>query len=63
MTTTLSFQEVVNCMTNHQRNQWAKAGYRGLRKQDVNGPLRFIPEGKIKEVERRKAEKLKSALK
>ena len=30
-----TFEQVVNKMTNHERNQWARAGYPGLRKKDI----------------------------
>lgn len=59
METTLTFKEVVNCMTNWQRNQWAKAGYKGLTKKDVNGPLKYVSEGIIRRAEQRKADKAK----
>ena len=29
------FNDLVNKMTNHERNQWARAGYPGLRRKDV----------------------------
>ena len=40
---TLSFKFVVNSMTNHMRNQWARAGYPGLRKKNPAGPAKFVP--------------------
>ena len=39
---TVSFNAVVNVMTNHVRNQWARAGYPGLRAKDPTGPAKFI---------------------
>ena len=30
-----SFNDLVNKMTNYERNQWARAGYPGLRRKDV----------------------------
>lgn len=36
------FQRVVNSMTNWQRNQWARAGYPGLRKQETNEALVYV---------------------
>ena len=41
------FNAVVNTMSNHQRNQWARAGYPGLRKKDPEGPAKFIPAPKL----------------
>ena len=38
----VTFNAVVNIMTNHVRNQWARAGYPGLRAKDPTGPARFI---------------------
>ena len=39
---TVNFDNVVNIMSNHARNQWARAGYPGLREKDCNGPAKFI---------------------
>ncbi len=36
------FNAVVNVMSNHVRNQWARAGYPGLRRKDPAMPARFI---------------------
>jgi len=36
------FQAVVQSMTNHQRHQWARAGYPGLRQKDVKALRRFV---------------------
>ncbi len=36
------FNAVVNVMTNHVRNRWARAGYPGLRAKDPTGPAQFI---------------------
>ena len=44
---TADFNAVVNTMSNHQRNQWARAGYPGLRKKDPAGPAKFIPTTKL----------------
>ena len=41
------FNVVVNVMSNHQRNQWARAGYPGLRQKDPTGPAKFIPSTKL----------------
>lgn len=41
------FNTVVNAMSNHQRNQWARAGYPGLRRKDPTGPAGFIPAPKL----------------
>ncbi len=41
------FNVVVNVMSNHQRNQWARAGYPGLRQKDPAGPAKFIPSTKL----------------
>ena len=41
------FNAVVNAMSNHQRNQWARAGYPGLRKKDPAGPAKFISAPKL----------------
>ena len=38
----VSFNKVVNAMSNRQRNQWARAGYPGLSKKDPIGPSEFI---------------------
>lgn len=45
--TTADFNFVVNVMTNHNRSQWARAGYPGLRKKDPAGPAAFIPAPKL----------------
>ena len=37
-----NFQILVNKMTNHQRNQWARAGYPGLRHEDPKPLRRFM---------------------
>ena len=37
-----SFNTVVNVMSNHERNQWARAGYPGLREKDPKGPAEFV---------------------
>ncbi len=42
-----SFNAVVNIMSNHQRNQWARAGYSGLREKDPAGPAEFVPAPKL----------------
>lgn len=39
---TADFNVVVNGMTNHQRHQWSRAGYPGLRKKDPQGPADFM---------------------
>lgn len=44
-----SFNAMVNFMTNHERNQWARAGYPGLRAKKCAELLKFIPEDKVKE--------------
>lgn len=44
-----SFNAMVNFMTNHERNQWARAGYPGLRNKKCAELLKFIPEDKVKE--------------
>ncbi len=62
MTTDLTFKEVVNLMTNHQRNQWAKGGYKGLAKKDPKGPAKYIGTAVIERAEERKAAKLRAAL-
>jgi len=36
------FNIVVSVMRNHERNQWARAGYPGLIKKDPTGPAKFI---------------------
>lgn len=36
-----AFQAIVQKMTNHQRNQWARAGYPGLRHKDPKPVRRF----------------------
>jgi hypothetical protein len=36
------FQKTVNAMTNHDRNQWARAGYPGLKKKDLSALNDFI---------------------
>jgi len=41
------FNTVVNVMSNHQRNQWARAGYPGLTRKDPTGPSEFIPAPKL----------------
>lgn len=38
----VDFNTVVNIMTNRERNQWARAGYLGLRGKDPTGPAKFI---------------------
>lgn len=43
----VNFNTVVNVMSNHQRNQWARAGYPGLRQKDPTGPAKFIPAPKL----------------
>ena len=43
----VNFNFVVNIMSNHQRNQWARAGYLGLRGKDPTGPAEFIPATKL----------------
>ena len=37
-----NFNDVVNIMSNHSRNQWAKAGYPGLQRKEPEGPAEFI---------------------
>ena len=37
------FNKVVNLMTNHMRNTWARAGYPGLQEKDPRGPAKFMP--------------------
>ncbi len=39
---TANFNDVINIMSNHSRNQWAKAGYPGLKRKDPSGPAKFI---------------------
>ena len=41
------FNEVVNAMSNHERNQWARAGYPGMRAKDPAGPAKFIGAPKL----------------
>ena len=36
------FQEAVNLLTNWRRNQWARAGYPGLRQKDAEKVWPFI---------------------
>ena len=38
----VKFNDVVNIMSNHSRNQWAKAGYPGLQRKELEGPAEFI---------------------
>lgn len=38
----VDFNTVVNIMTNHERNQWARKKYPGLREKDPTGPAKFI---------------------
>jgi len=42
-----SFNVVVNVMSNHERNQWARAGYLGLRGKDPTGPAEFVMAPKL----------------
>ncbi len=35
------FNDLVNKMTNHERNQWARAGYPGLQRKEVKKLLPF----------------------
>ena len=37
-----NFNDVVNIMSNRSRNQWARAGYPGLKRKDINGPAEFV---------------------
>ncbi len=43
-----SFNAMVNFMTNHERNQWARAGYPGLRTKKCAELLKFIPEDRVR---------------
>ena len=36
------YDDVVNGMTNHERNKWARAGYPGLHGKDIAGPAAFV---------------------
>lgn len=38
------FRDLVNKMTNHQRNLWARAGYKGLRQKDPKQLKPFVAE-------------------
>ena len=42
MDATRMFNAVVNQMSNWQRNQWARAGYPGLTRKNLMGPVRFL---------------------
>jgi len=42
-----SFNTVVNVMSNHERNQWARTGYPGLREKDPTGPAEFVMAPKL----------------
>lgn len=41
--TALTFHQVVNGMTNHERNLWARAKYPGLKKKDAGAVAEFCP--------------------
>ena len=43
-----SFDAMLNFMTNHERNQWARAGYPGLRTKKCAELLKFIPEDRVR---------------
>lgn len=36
------YREAVESLTNWERNQWARAGYPGMRQKDLNGPGQFV---------------------
>jgi len=38
----MGFDKVVNCMTNHERSQWARKGYPGLQKGDQKAVAKFM---------------------
>jgi len=35
--------QLINAMTNHNRNQWARQGYPGLKRRDVAGFAKAMP--------------------
>ena len=59
---TANFDDVINIMSNHSRNQWARAGYPGLKRKDTSGLAGFISLPlllkRLQELERRKFTKL-----
>lgn len=38
----MTFKEIVNRLSNWQRNQWARDGYPGLRKENVDQILPYM---------------------
>ncbi len=57
-----NFNDVVNIMSNRSRNQWARAGYPGLNRKDINGPAEFVSPPlllrKLQELTRQRMRKL-----
>lgn len=43
---TLSFKELVNKLSSWQRNQWARDGYPGLHKQDIDKLTPYLTKNK-----------------
>ncbi len=50
----MTFREAVEKLTNWQRNQWARDGYPGLHKEDIDRILPYTTRAKAQREEERK---------